>query len=646
MDFSSIRFLKRLESKRIRRLKIAEWLLILLRTLAILFIILAFTRPVINQSEGIFSGESKTAAILILDNSISSGIRTPRGKALSLEISEAIKVLDIFRSVDRVKIISAAKPVVDYTPGTLFGGDERLRRSLFEIPQFDSAPEWREALNIANEFFESSECPNREVYIFSTFLHKANELEDALKSKGNNSRVFLIPVEIENISDLAIVNLQIETQIVQLGKPVSLLAEINNLGKNDLRDVFISCFLEDQRSMNRDFQAPAGVIIKLNLKLVPPSGGLFSGRVVIDYEDQLSTDNIRYFSLNIPEQITAYIAGDSLQSASIARALNPRGSDDYAINVKRIERTDEFHNIPSEAVVIFAGYEDLSSYIANILRRHLDRGGGIIIGPPDIPDIARINRELLKPLGLPQYSEMVEAEQGLEWGRIDLSHSLFSGVFTDEANIHYPKFIRHLSFGGEEGNEIIGMINGHSFLREVDSGKGKVLIFSAGVSEYWGDFRYAAIFAPLFHRATEYLASGLTDLPESVIAGEPVEFVGQQGINSITLVKPDAGKVELNPQNIGGSNVFRYYGTGKSGIYNFSKDGRKLKAVAVNPAVDFASTQTVIEAEGIIFYRQDDGIELAEFVHSARLGRELWNLFLIAGILCLVIEIALAKMAS
>ena len=46
VDFSSIRFLKALETESIRRLKFLQILLMILRTLVILFIILMMTRPV------------------------------------------------------------------------------------------------------------------------------------------------------------------------------------------------------------------------------------------------------------------------------------------------------------------------------------------------------------------------------------------------------------------------------------------------------------------------------------------------------------------------------------------------------------------------------------------------------------------------
>ena len=71
IDFSTLRFLKLLEKESIRKLQILQILILILRTIIILFVVLMITRPVIK---GIFnlqdSGESALHAI-ILDDSFS-----------------------------------------------------------------------------------------------------------------------------------------------------------------------------------------------------------------------------------------------------------------------------------------------------------------------------------------------------------------------------------------------------------------------------------------------------------------------------------------------------------------------------------------------------------------------------------------------
>jgi len=71
--FSSLRFLKLLESKKIKKLKLQQIILLILRTLIILLIVIAFSRPALKEtSPAQFGSHIKTSAVMILDNSLSS----------------------------------------------------------------------------------------------------------------------------------------------------------------------------------------------------------------------------------------------------------------------------------------------------------------------------------------------------------------------------------------------------------------------------------------------------------------------------------------------------------------------------------------------------------------------------------------------
>ena len=75
-EFSSLRFIKLLEHKTIRHLKINQWLLVLLRTIAILCLILIFSRPLIKgDSTNSFIGDIESRAVILIDNSASMAAR-------------------------------------------------------------------------------------------------------------------------------------------------------------------------------------------------------------------------------------------------------------------------------------------------------------------------------------------------------------------------------------------------------------------------------------------------------------------------------------------------------------------------------------------------------------------------------------------
>src|SRR3990172_3581145 len=64
--FSSLKFLKELQKKKIRRLKIRQILLLILRALLILALVLAFARPTLRSRDisSVESGAQLTAVII------------------------------------------------------------------------------------------------------------------------------------------------------------------------------------------------------------------------------------------------------------------------------------------------------------------------------------------------------------------------------------------------------------------------------------------------------------------------------------------------------------------------------------------------------------------------------------------------------
>ncbi|RMD86484.1 MAG: hypothetical protein D6813_14865, partial [Calditrichaeota bacterium] len=111
--FSSLKFLKELQKQQIRKLKIRQILLLILRTLVVLFLVLAFARPTLKKtrSSALETG-AQISAVIILDNTLSMG-REVQGTRLIDEAKErALKVLDYLRPGDEMYLLYPQHPPV------------------------------------------------------------------------------------------------------------------------------------------------------------------------------------------------------------------------------------------------------------------------------------------------------------------------------------------------------------------------------------------------------------------------------------------------------------------------------------------------------------------------------------------------------
>jgi membrane-associated phospholipid phosphatase len=95
ITFSSLLFLKSLEKTRMRRVKIMEYLLLIIRTLIILLVVAAFARPAIRGGFVTKVGaHAKTSAVILLDNSYSMGYDTKDGSVFDLAKEKTQRILE------------------------------------------------------------------------------------------------------------------------------------------------------------------------------------------------------------------------------------------------------------------------------------------------------------------------------------------------------------------------------------------------------------------------------------------------------------------------------------------------------------------------------------------------------------------------
>lgn len=72
LDFPAVRYLAEAERRTARRLRLRHLLLLILRTLLVASVVMAAARPQVRGWGGA-AGHEPTAAVIVLDNSLSSG---------------------------------------------------------------------------------------------------------------------------------------------------------------------------------------------------------------------------------------------------------------------------------------------------------------------------------------------------------------------------------------------------------------------------------------------------------------------------------------------------------------------------------------------------------------------------------------------
>ena len=97
VDFPTLRFLQEMQRQKMRRVRVRQWILLALRTLAVLALVLAMARPVMRSEASLIGGgDPRTSVVLVLDRSASMSTESAGGtryRDLQVRAQELIQSL-------------------------------------------------------------------------------------------------------------------------------------------------------------------------------------------------------------------------------------------------------------------------------------------------------------------------------------------------------------------------------------------------------------------------------------------------------------------------------------------------------------------------------------------------------------------------
>ncbi|MCI0434657.1 MAG: BatA domain-containing protein, partial [Gemmatimonadetes bacterium] len=112
--FPALRYLRRAETEHARRIRLRQWLLMLLRIAVVLVLTMAAARPFLRAAG---AGHEPTAVAIILDNSMSSGLVVGDRRILDELKDRALETLDRAGPEDRFWLIRGGQSWEPALPG-------------------------------------------------------------------------------------------------------------------------------------------------------------------------------------------------------------------------------------------------------------------------------------------------------------------------------------------------------------------------------------------------------------------------------------------------------------------------------------------------------------------------------------------------
>jgi hypothetical protein len=641
IKFSSIDFLLKLQKKKARRVKLRQLILLIIRTLAITAIVLAFARPAI-RSDAKAGSAANVELVIIIDNCLPTFAESKNGQTFRNCKDLTQKLVDISFPGDIINLISSTEP--HKLLRTTTAEKDLILDHLDQLEPRYAEPDIEEAIAVADSIVLASPLINREIYIISPFY--GEQFDSLVVSKERNElvRTFLLPAGPENLNNVSISRIKILSSILQRGEPVEIEASLHNYSKHAVQNAMISVYLEGERAAQASLNIPSDGEKTYSFSISPHRSGLLTGSIRCDDLDALPADSRRYFILDIPDSLNILSVTPNKVDSLIINSVLSSDKTGF-INLYQGDPIGwETTSLAGFDVVILTGVGSVSTGAMERLVEFVEQGGGIIIFQGADTDLAGLSRGLWGKLGFSGAREIISSG-GIGWGKLDSTHPLFHGMFEEKSAPRSPMFTFAVDLATGKGDHvIIPLSNGRPLLIERRVGKGRALMFAVSPGPDGGDFAYSGIIAPLIFRVVAYAAQGYNESNYEWTTGNASRvLLSVPYAETARLELPDGSFSDLSPRPIINGVEYNYSMVESPGIYKLKLRNRleaifagnipdrlsRLQRTDLKNLADRLGNTTIIAAE------QED---LAESIKSIRFGLELWKFIAILFLILLVAE--------
>lgn len=668
IEFSSLTFLHELQKSTMQRVRIKQWLLLALRTLAIALLVLSFARPTMTgEMAGPLGGRGRTSTAIVLDNSQSMLLRDGSGSYIEQARTIADALIEEMQTGDEIYLlptISAVNEVV------AFQNQASARRALMAIEVRDGNMRLSRTVAFASQLLESSANPNREVYVLSDL--QESTFADTLQQRLPDGAVtYLIAIGNRTHENIAVTNIEVLSRILSVGQVVRLEATLTNFGDRPVNDLVVSLYLDGERVSRATTDLDVGETTRVPIAVTPRSTGWLAGQAEIEDAD-FRNDDVRRFTLFIPEERSILVVGGGRTTTAyielaLSEEVTGRG---VRFNVESIQETALARaSLGNYDTVVLTGVTDISSGERAALAGFVRAGGGLLVFPGEDLVIEDYNA-LFDELGGGRIESITDrAETGgyvAGFDRIDSEHALFEGMFESSETgssprLEQPDIYRMMMYQPGDGSEqtLIRLSGDRSFLQEIRHELGSVILFAVAPDESWSDFPVRGLFIPLLYRSIYYLSAGGSVMGEKFTAGEAAQ-VRLTGVADGATVTIDSGTGDsyLPEFRRAPGSRLALIGPGflTTGIYNVKADEEIIRRFVVHPIPGESNLRTLSpeQAAGLLAIAlgqpvaelQIAGIEAQQVkaqLTTVRSGVELWNVFMMLALFTLLAEMLVEK---
>jgi len=415
--WAAMEFLLRAMKRNRRRLRMEHFIVLLLRTLAVLFLVFLVTRPQLTGG-GLLG--VRTHHVVLLDDSASMAQRAGTTNVYEQARDQIRTLATNFvdtRSGDLFTLVRASKAGAPDIAKQRVGPTlpRLVGEALSTHAVGDEVMDLAELLEAARRLAEATEEAGRtDYYLFTDFRHRdwlagddtaRTEVAAQLEAMDQESEHLVVqPLGSADSTNLAIVDVRRVNRLAVAGVRVTIAIDVVNRGLDTSNPVELAVTVDQTSNVTQTVPELApGQRISLEIDHTFHAPG-HHGIVATLPTDKFPVDDSRSLALEVIDRSRVLIVdgdpGDDPERAEsyyIAAALDPGGDAVSGIEVRVVD-VDNFGDVVFDeyGLVVLANVAAPDAEIVTRLERYVAAGGGLLVFLGNQVEIDRYNELLFK----------------------------------------------------------------------------------------------------------------------------------------------------------------------------------------------------------------------------------------------------------
>ena len=502
VQFPALVFVRQVPQRTIRRRTLQNVLLLLLRCLAIMLIVIAFTRPFFSGGSSAKENTAAGATVILVDNSLSMR----REPLFSEALKRAEAVVDDARNNEQLALVSFDKR---YAVVNRFTADKgRLRLSIRSLAVGWDGTDYEQALRGAESLLGEIQTNGpKKIVMISDFQAPGWNQNTATFKLANSTQLTTLDVAGNDTSaNIAITN--VEARGVVFGQKYldNLAVHISNFGDTPRDRIQVDFQINEQTVEKRDVS-----LNSRDSKVIEFTGfNLNEGanRCTIDVvSGDFAPDNRFYFTLSRETPAKALIVESASRGRSdslhLQSALTTNDDLPFTFTLKTTGAVDP-SGIPEYSLVVLNDAGPISGALADALMKFVEAGGQVIVSTGPRTTVESFNAlQRIMPAALRE-AVQTKAGESVAITNVKFDHPIFE-VFQESGRLAAAHVIGYFrSEPAATATVLARFEDGSPALVESRNGKGRVLLFTSSLGPSWNDLPLTPLYLPFIHQMVRY----------------------------------------------------------------------------------------------------------------------------------------------